>query len=166
MFVSQVLMIVNVASECGFTDQHYKELVQLQSSFMTDGFLILAFPCNQFGKQEPKRNSAIAHFAREKYNTNFPMFSKIKVSGDAAHPLYKFLTKQAGSEPQWNFYKYLVDRGGIVKKVWPPQVSPMQTYAEINHLINIAVDKNFEPFSVYDELWRKGFESLKMFIMI
>ena len=154
LFLSdQVLLIVNVASECGYTDQHYKELVLLQNAFVRGDFRVLAFPCNQFGSQEPTRNSAIARFARDTYSVNFPMFSKIKVSGEDAHPLYKFLARTArDTAPEWNFYKYLVDRAGVVREVWPSRVSPMRLYGQIDQIVNRATHRNFEPFSVHRDL--------------
>ena len=131
----QVLLIVNVASECGYTDNHYRELVELQSHFPDDSFVILAFPCNQFGSQEPKRNSAIERFAKQTYAVQFPMFAKIKVIGENAHPIYKWLKTINGEEPNWNFCKYLLDNQGKVAKFESPNVSPLAMYNDIENLI-------------------------------
>ena len=131
-----MLLIVNVASECGFTDNHYHELVKLQDTFGQDNFVILAFPCNQFGQQEPKKNSAIERFANENYNINFPLFAKVKTVGSDAHPLYKWLKNESGGEePMWNFCKYLIDGRGKVVKFESPHTSPLQMYADINGFI-------------------------------
>ena len=131
----QVLLIVNVASECGYTDNHYKELNELQNIFNDGSFLILAFPCNQFGAQEPKRNSAIEKFVKHTYDVDFPLFSKVQVIGDNAHPLYKWLKSVHGVEPNWNFGKFLINRSGQVVKFEPPTVSPLAMLDEIERLI-------------------------------
>lgn len=145
-------MIVNVASECGYTDQHYRELVELQNKLPSKDFAILAFPCNQFGGQESKRNSAILRFARNTYGVKFPMFGKIKVLGEASHPIYKFLIDKTRHQPTWNFNKYLLDRDGNVVKYWDHQVSPLQCLKRISKLITHAFDKDFQTFRVDGEL--------------
>lgn len=117
-------MLVNVASECGYTDGHYRELVQMQDEFSRGGFTVLAFPCNQFGNQEPKDDKGILKFVKEQYNVNFPLFSKIKVGGEHAHPLYVYLFKATSEYPKWNFGKYLVDRKGKVVKFFPQNITP------------------------------------------
>lgn len=152
VFKGKVLLIVNVASECGFTDQHYKELIQLQSKFYDQDFSIVAFPCNQFGNQEPLRNSGIARFVKNKYNVNFPVFSKIKVTGEEAHPLYKYLYQSAKVVPQWNFGKYLVSRAGRVVQFWDHRSSPMILYDFINRHVNSAITDNYEVYSVFKDL--------------
>ena len=132
---------MNVASECGYTDGHYKELVQLQSQYFAEGFTVLAFPCNQFGQQEPKDDRSILKFAKEKYNVNFPIFSKILVGGEHAHPLYVFLYKSTWDYPQWNFGKYLVDRNGMVIKFFSQQISPKSCAPAIEKLLkNETID--------------------------
>ncbi|XP_031565435.1 glutathione peroxidase 7-like [Actinia tenebrosa] len=138
-FRGKVVLIVNVASECGYTDLHYKQLVDLQSRFSVDHFVILAFPCNQFGSQEPNRNSAIHRFVRKKYKVQFRMFSKINVIGEQAHPLYKFLESQTRRSPTWNFNKYLIDREGNVEKYWDHTVPPLDCLKKIKKLLNFAV---------------------------
>ena len=148
-----MLLIVNVASECGYTDKHYKELVELQTKFDNHDFNILAFPCNQFGQQEPLRNSGIARFVKNKYNVNFPVFSKIKVVGPGAHPLYKYLYASAKYAPQWNFAKYLVSRAGKVIQFWSQHYSPLDLENFIDKHVNMAITDEYEVYNVYKELW-------------
>lgn len=117
-FSGQVLLIVNVASECGFTPQ-YAGLETLYRDYREQGFSVLAFPCNQFGRQEPGDADAIAQFCASRYDVSFPLFEKIEVNGPNAHPLYVWLKGQKagilGSESiKWNFSKFLVDRQGRV----------------------------------------------------
>ena len=124
----EVLLIVNVASECGFTPQ-YTGLQALQEKFHSRGFEVLGFPCNQFGKQEPGGEDEIAAFCDTTYHVTFPMFAKIDVNGDAAAPLYRYLKAEKrgllGSEAiKWNFTKFLVDRGGQVLKRFAPNDTP------------------------------------------
>jgi glutathione peroxidase len=114
----QVLLIVNVASRCGFTPQ-YEGLEALYRRYHDRGFEVLAFPCNQFGRQEPAADAGIQQFCREKYAITFPLFGKIEVNGPRAHPLYVFLKSQRpgwlGLQAiRWNFTKFLVDRQGAV----------------------------------------------------
>uniref|UniRef100_A0A8D1NWK0 Glutathione peroxidase n=1 Tax=Sus scrofa TaxID=9823 RepID=A0A8D1NWK0_PIG len=94
-----VSLVVNVASECGFTDQHYRALQQLQRDLGPHHFNVLAFPCNQFGQQEPDSNKEIESFARRTYSVSFPMFSKIAVTGTGAHPAFKYLTRESRAFP-------------------------------------------------------------------
>lgn len=117
-----VSLVVNVASECGFTDQNYRALQQLQRDLGPYHFNVLAFPCNQFGQQEPDSNREIENFARRTYSVSFPMFSKIAVTGTGAHPAFKYLTQTSGKEPTWNFWKYLVAPDGKVVGAWDPTV--------------------------------------------
>ena len=112
----KVLLIVNVASRCGFTPQ-YKGLENLYEKYKDQDFLVLGFPCNQFGSQEPGTESEIKNFCETNYSVKFPLFSKIDVNGSQAHPLYKFLEKAKpgilGTEGiKWNFTKFLIDRQG------------------------------------------------------
>lgn len=110
----KVLLIVNVASLCGYTDINYRELIWLQQHHAPQGFSVLAFPCNQFGAQEPWPEEDILAWVEETYaDVNFPLFSKVKVFGDDADPLYKYLVRETGSGPRWNFAKYLVNRNGV-----------------------------------------------------
>ena len=127
-FNGEVLLIVNVASECGFTPQ-YAGLQALQEKFHQRGFDVLGFPCNQFGKQEPGSEAEIAAFCDTTYHVTFPMFAKVDVNGDHAAPLYRYLKSAKpgllGSEAiKWNFTKFLVDRGGSVVKRYAPNDAP------------------------------------------
>ncbi|XP_029943098.1 glutathione peroxidase 7 [Salarias fasciatus] len=117
-----VSLVVNVASECGYTDAHYRGLQQLQRDFGPAHFSVLAFPCNQFGAQEPGSDREIDAFARQTYGASFPIFSKIAVAGSGANNLYKYLAEASGSEPDWNFWKYLVDEDGRVVRAAGPRV--------------------------------------------
>ncbi len=119
------LLIVNVASRCGFTSQ-YAALEQLYHDFKDKGLVVLGFPCNQFGGQEPGSEAEIKNFCETKYQVSFPMFAKIEVNGKDAHALYAYLKNQAkgilGSEAiKWNFTKFLVnEQGEVVKRYAPP----------------------------------------------
>ncbi|XP_053681545.1 uncharacterized protein LOC128732325 [Sabethes cyaneus] len=126
-----VLVIVNVASKCGYTDGHYAELNQLLDEYgESKGLRILAFPCNQFGNQEPDSNEEIKRFAREKKGARFDLFSKIYVNGDEAHPLWKFLKQRQGGTLfdaiKWNFTKFIVDKNGQPVERHGPQTSPLE----------------------------------------
>jgi glutathione peroxidase len=127
-YKNEVLLIVNTASECGFTNQ-YKGLEELYENYRDQGFQVLAFPCNQFGQQEPGDDSEIANFCGLKFGTTFPLFSKIDVNGDNTHPLYVYLKQQAkgivGTQAiKWNFTKFLVNREGKVLKRFAPKDKP------------------------------------------
>jgi len=127
-YQGKVVLIVNVASRCGFTPQ-YAGLEALYEKYKDRGFVILGFPANNFGGQEPGTNEEIKTFCSTKYNVTFPMYSKISVKGDDQAPLYRFLTdKQAnpatGGEIQWNFTKFLVDKNGKVVARFEPKVTP------------------------------------------
>jgi len=135
----KVLLIVNTASQCGFTPQ-YSGLEELYGKFRARGLEILGFPCNQFGKQEPGSSDEIAEFCRVNYGVTFPMFEKIDVNGKNAHPLYQYLKSEArgllGSEPiKWNFTKFLVDRGGQVVARYGSAKKPAQIEADIERLL-------------------------------
>lgn len=135
----KALLIVNTASKCGFTSQ-YKGLEQLYRDFKDRGFVILGFPCNQFLNQEPGTEEEIATFCQTNYEVSFPLFAKIDVNGDAAHPLYQYLKEQApglmGSRAiKWNFTKFLVDREGRVIKRYAPQDTPESIRREIEAII-------------------------------
>ena len=110
-FKGKTLLIVNVASRCGFTSQ-YTGLQSLYEKYKDKGFEILAFPCNQFGSQEKGTNDEIKEFCSTEYNVSFTLFDKIEVIGDNASPLFKKLTQDAGREIQWNFTKYLINKDG------------------------------------------------------
>jgi glutathione peroxidase len=126
-FRGKVLLIVNVASKCGFTPQ-YKELQSLYETFGPRGFAILGFPCDQFGRQEPGTDAEIAAFCQVNFGVTFPLFAKIEVNGIGADPLYRWLKRQKGgflgSRIKWNFTKFLVDRAGAVRGRFAPLVRP------------------------------------------
>ena len=125
----KVILLVNVASQCGLTP-HYAGLEELYRSFKDRGLVVLGFPCNQFGGQEPGSEAEIKQFCTSKYGVTFPMFAKIDVNGASRHPLYAFLTAQA-TEPdaagdiQWNFAKFLADRQGRVAARFAPSAAPV-----------------------------------------
>jgi glutathione peroxidase len=135
----QVLLIVNTASKCGFTPQ-YEGLEALQKQYGDKGFSVLGFPCNQFGAQEPGDEAEIANFCKLTYDVDFPMFAKVDVNGDTAHPLFKALKAAApgllGSEGiKWNFTKFLVDRSGKVVDRFAPTTKPDAIAADIEKLL-------------------------------
>jgi glutathione peroxidase len=121
-YQGKVVLIVNVASRCGFTPQ-YAGLEALYEKYKDRGFVILGFPANNFGGQEPGTNEEIKTFCSSKYNVTFPMYSKISVKGEDKAPLYQFLTA-TGGEIQWNFTKFLVDKNGKVVARFEPKVTP------------------------------------------
>ena len=127
-YKGKVLLIVNVASECGFTSQ-YKGLEKLYQTYKEQGFMVLGFPSNQFGKQEPASDEKIKFFCQGTYDVHFDMFSKIDVNGDDASLLYKYLKKEQGGflgmdSIKWNFTKFLVDRDGKVIDRFAPSTKP------------------------------------------
>ncbi|CAG1022227.1 glutathione peroxidase [Patescibacteria group bacterium] len=135
----QVLLIVNTASFCGFTPQ-YRALQQLQEQFGAQGFSVLAFPCNQFGQQEPKSNAEIAEFCQVEFQTTFPVFAKLAVNGEQTAPVYAYLKQQCpdllGMQwIKWNFTKFLVDRNGIPVKRYAPMTSPLSLVDDIKALL-------------------------------
>jgi len=127
-FRGKALLVVNVASKCGFTPQ-YKGLEELQKAWHGRGFEVLGFPCDQFGHQEPGNEAEIRDFCSLTYDVSFPMFSKVEVNGDHAHPLYRWLKAEKkgvlGTEGiKWNFTKFLVDREGQVVERYAPTDTP------------------------------------------
>ncbi len=124
-YQGKVVMMVNVASACGLTPQ-YADLQALYAKYKDQGFVILGFPANEFGKQEPGSDAEIKEFCNAKYKVNFPMFSKIVVKGEGQAPLYKHLTTQTKfpGDIEWNFAKFLVGRNGEVIARFKPQVKP------------------------------------------
>lgn len=138
-YAGKVLLIVNTASQCGFTPQ-YAGLEELYRQFGPKGLMVLGFPCNQFGAQEPGNGAEIQEFCRLNYDITFPLFAKIEVNGDGTHPLYRLLKRQApgvlGSEAiKWNFTKFLVDRNGRVHGRYAPTTTPKDLAAEIETLL-------------------------------
>lgn len=139
-YKGKVLLVVNTASKCGFTPQ-YKGLQEVYDKFKDRGFEVLGFPSNQFAGQEPGESEDIAEFCEINYGVTFPMYEKIDVKGDEAHPLFKYLSKEApgvlGSKSvKWNFTKFLVDQEGRVLKRFAPQTTPDQIEADIAKLLD------------------------------
>ena len=126
-FGGEVVLVVNTASQCGFTPQ-YEGLQQLHDEFKEKGFTVLGFPCDQFGGQEPGDDNEIASFCKKNFGVDFPLFSKIEVNGDGAHPLYQWLRAQKGgllgSKIKWNFTKFLVGKDGQVIARYSPTTKP------------------------------------------
>jgi glutathione peroxidase len=138
-FQGKVLLIVNTASQCGFTSQ-YQGLQALHTQYADQGLAVLGFPCNQFGQQEPGSESQIKSFCETRYGVSFPLFQKIDVNGSNAHPLYQYLTKAApgifGTEGiKWNFTKFLVDRTGKVVQRYAPNTTPAEIEKDIKALL-------------------------------
>ena len=138
-FSGKVLLIVNTASKCGFTPQ-YAGLESLHTTFGDRGFSVLAFPCNQFGAQEPGTETEIQSFCDLNYQTSFPLFSKIEVNGAASHPLFTHLQEQApgvlGSKRiKWNFTKFLINKNGEVVKRYAPSTKPEAIASDIEALL-------------------------------
>ena len=138
-YQGQVVLIVNTASKCGFTPQ-YKGLESVYQQFRDKGAVVLGFPCNQFGGQEPEAEDAIGAFCEKNYGVSFPLFSKIDVNGENAHPLFKHLKKAApgllGTEAiKWNFTKFLIKKDGSVYKRYAPSTAPEDLVADIEKLL-------------------------------
>lgn len=138
----KVLLIVNTASKCGFTPQ-YDGLEKLHEEMSDKGLVVLGFPCNQFGAQEPGDAEEIATFCRTSYDVKFPMFAKVDVNGPDAHPLYAWLKSKAkgvlGTEGiKWNFTKFLIDRNGQVVSRYAPTTKPEAIKGDIEDLLDGA----------------------------
>ena len=138
-YAGKVLLIVNTASKCGFTPQ-YTGLESLQKTYSANGFSVLAFPCNQFGGQEPGNEQEIESFCDLNYQTSFPLFSKIEVNGASSHPLFTHLKSDApgvlGSKRiKWNFTKFLVNQQGQVVKRYAPSTKPEAIAKDIEALL-------------------------------
>ena len=138
-YQGKVLLIVNTASKCGFTPQ-YTGLESLHQTYGERGFSVLAFPCNQFGGQEPGSEEEIQSFCDLNYQTSFPLFSKVEVNGAGSHPLYAHLKEQApgvlGSQRiKWNFTKFLVNQQGEVVKRYAPSTKPEAIASDIDALL-------------------------------
>ncbi|CAL1385194.1 unnamed protein product [Linum trigynum] len=138
-FKGKVLLIVNVASRCGLTSSNYSELSHIYEKYKAQGLEILAFPCNQFGGQEPGSNPEIKQFACTRFKAEFPIFDKVDVNGPSTAPVYKFLKSSAGGFLgdliKWNFEKFLVDKDGKVVERYPPTTSPFQIEKDIQKLL-------------------------------
>jgi glutathione peroxidase len=122
-YAGKVVLVVNTASFCGYTSQ-YEGLESLYDKYKARGLVVVGFPSNDFGNQEPGSNKEIADFCRLTYGVRFPMFARSSVSGRGANPLYRQLGDSTGERPRWNFHKYLIDRSGTTVKSFPSEVSP------------------------------------------
>ncbi|BDB25386.1 glutathione peroxidase [Cupriavidus sp. P-10] len=139
-FQGKVLLIVNTASECGFTPQ-YAGMQKLYDEYRERGLEVLGFPCNQFGKQEPGDAQQIGQFCESRFSVSFPMFGKIDVNGEEAHPLYRWLTTEKrgvlGTQGiKWNFTKFLVRRDGTVYERYAPTTKPEELRKDIETLLS------------------------------
>ena len=134
----KTVLVVNTASKCGFTPQ-YEGLERLYESHVDDGLVVLGFPCDQFGHQEPGDEEEIAQFCQLNYGVSFPMFAKVDVNGSDAHPLYQWLRSQkgglGGSKIKWNFTKFLVDGDGQVVKRYAPTTKPEKLAGDVEKLL-------------------------------
>jgi glutathione peroxidase len=137
-YKGKVLLIVNTASECGFTPQ-YKGLQEIYDRYKDRGFEVLGFPCDQFGHQEPGSDKEIQSFCETNYGVTFPIFSKIEVNGENAHPVFQFLKGKKGGllgdAIKWNFTKFLVDSEGNVVDRYAPQTIPVRLASDIEKLL-------------------------------
>lgn len=133
-YKSKVVLVVNTASKCGLTPQ-YEGLEALYKSYKDKGFVVLGFPCNQFGKQEPGTADDIAAFCEKNYGVTFPMFDKIDVNGENTHPIFVFLKSQQEGDIKWNFTKFLLDAQGNVIKRYAPTVKPDKIAEDIAALL-------------------------------
>jgi glutathione peroxidase len=133
-FAGKVVLVVNTASKCGFTPQ-YEGLESLYKTYGPQGLVVLGFPCDQFGHQEPGDDSAIDEFCKLNFGVTFPLFAKIEVNGSSAHPLYRWLREEKsgllGDAVKWNFTKFLVGRDGEVIARYAPTVTPHKMAADI-----------------------------------
>lgn len=140
-FKGKVALIVNVASKCGLTTSNYSELSHIYEKYKTQGFEILAFPCNQFGAQEPGSNPEIKQFACTRFKADFTIFDKVDVNGPSTTPVYQFLKATSGGFLgdliKWNFEKFLVDKNGKVVQRFPPTTSPFQIEKDIQKLLAV-----------------------------
>ncbi|WP_338724085.1 glutathione peroxidase [Devosia sp. XK-2] len=138
-YAGQVVLVVNVASKCGLTPQ-YEGLEALYRQHKDKGLVILGFPCNQFAEQEPGNSQEIAQFCTLNYGVSFPLFERIEVNGEGAHPLYEWLKSSApgllGTEAiKWNFTKFLLDRNGVVVERFAPTTEPAEIAPAIEKLL-------------------------------
>lgn len=149
----KVLLVVNVASECGYTDSHYTDLVRLKHDLGKGGsFEVLAFPCNQFGSQEPKDSPEILSLMTAKYGINFPVFHKINVINRDVPPLWRYLEERSSKVPSWNFWKYLIDSTGAVINAWGPRTQVNEIYPEIQRAVSVAEQTMDSPFRGHQDL--------------
>ncbi|REE80142.1 glutathione peroxidase [Paenibacillus taihuensis] len=139
-YKGKIVLIVNTASACGLTP-HYKGLQHIYETYKAEDVVVLGFPCNQFGQQEPGSNEEIAAFCDLNYSVTFPMFAKIDVKGENAHPLYKYLVEAVPAQYrtgdiEWNFVKFLVDADGEVVKQYPASTDPAAIEPDLRSLID------------------------------
>jgi glutathione peroxidase len=130
----KVLLIVNTASECGFTPQ-YAELQELYENYGDQGLVVLGFPCNQFGGQEPGTAAEAEAFCSLNYGVSFPVFEKVEVKGPQADPIFEYVTGKTGGEIKWNFTKFLIDRQGQVVRQFDSSVKPLEIGPAIKELL-------------------------------
>lgn len=123
IYRGKVLLVVNTASRCGFTDQ-YDDLEKLYARYRDQGLVVIGFPSNDFGNQEPGDEKSIKNFCRSTYGVQFPMYEKTRVKGDNADPFYKTLINASGQKPRWNFHKYLIDRDGRLVDSYSSFINP------------------------------------------
>lgn len=137
-YKGKFILVVNTASHCGFTRQ-YEGLEKIYKKYKDKGLTILAFPCNQFGAQEPGDASEIISFCKLNYDISFPLFSKVKVNGSEVHPIYKYLKQELpdilGKRIKWNFTKFLIDRNGVPIKRYAPTVTPEEIEKYLTKLL-------------------------------
>ncbi|MCD7468008.1 putative glutathione peroxidase 5 [Datura stramonium] len=135
IYNGKVLLVVNVASKCGFTNSNYTQLTELHNKYKDKGFEVLAFPCNQFLKQEPGTSEEAQQFACTRFNAEYPVFQKVRVNGPDAAPVYQFLKSSKGgflgSSIKWNFTKFLIDKEGKVIKRYGSTTAPLAIEADI-----------------------------------
>ncbi len=139
-YEGQVLLIVNTASKCGFTPQ-FEGLEALYQQYKDEGLMVIGFPCNQFGNQDPASNEDIGAFCQKNYGVSFPMMAKIDVNGDAAHPIFDWLKKQKGGVLtdgiKWNFTKFLIGRDGQVIDRYAPTTKPESIHSDIEKALAV-----------------------------
>jgi glutathione peroxidase len=137
-YEGRVVLVVNTASQCGFTSQ-YQGLQQLQDEYGDRGFTVLGFPCDQFGGQEPGTDDEIASFCERTFGVDFPLFAKVEVNGDGAHPLFAWLRQEKsgllGGKIKWNFTKFLIGRDGRVVDRFGPTTKPERIAADIERVL-------------------------------
>ena len=137
-YEGHVVLVVNTASQCGFTPQ-YQGLQELQDTYGERGFTVLGFPCDQFGGQEPGSEEEIASFCERRFGVDFPLFAKVDVNGDEAHPLFAWLRKEKsgllGGKIKWNFTKFLIGRDGAVVDRFGPTTRPEKIGADIERVL-------------------------------
>lgn len=135
-YMGKISLVVNVASECGYTDNHYSKLRQLHNHYSATGkFTVLAFPCNQFGRQEPGTDKEIQDFVHNKKKVKFPVFGKINVIDNDVPAAWQYLIDESGTAPSWNFFKYLVNEHGEVMDSWGPWISVDEIYPIVQEAV-------------------------------